>query len=103
VWKDQTVFGKTRNLDLICLHIIILLCKIYKFFYLSHSCERLGEITVLTKATTKSKSLRTTIPIGIVKQFNLSKGDKLNWEFKAEGNEIVIIVKPIKVNKNEER
>lgn len=40
----------------------------------------MGEITVLTKATSKSKSLRTTIPIGIVKQFNLSDGDKLNWE-----------------------
>ena len=38
----------------------------------------MGEVTVLTKATSKSKSLRTTVPMGIVKQFNLSEGDKLN-------------------------
>ncbi|MDF2954524.1 MAG: hypothetical protein OD815_000140 [Candidatus Alkanophagales archaeon MCA70_species_2] len=39
----------------------------------------MGEVPVLTKATSKSKSLRTTILIGIVKQFNLSEGNKLNW------------------------
>jgi len=56
----------------------------------------MGQITVLTKATSKSKSLRTTIPMGIVKQFNLSEGDKLNWEIRAEGGELVIVVKPLK-------
>ena len=56
----------------------------------------MGEITVLTKATSKSKSLRTTIPIGIVKQFNLSEGDKLNWEIRAEGGELIIVVRPLK-------
>lgn len=56
----------------------------------------MGEITVLTRATSKSKSLRTTIPIGIVKQFNLSEGDKLNWEIKAEGGELIIVVRPLK-------
>ena len=56
----------------------------------------MGEITVLTKATSKSKSLRTTIPMGIVKQFNLSEGDKLNWEIRAEGGELIIVVKPLK-------
>lgn len=61
----------------------------------------MGEITVLTKATSKSKSLRTTIPMGIVKQFNLSEGDKLNWEIRAEGGELIIVVKPLKeVKKN---
>jgi len=59
----------------------------------------MGEITVLTKATSKSKSLRITIPMGIVKQFNLSKGDKLNWEIRAEGEELIIVVKPLKIRK----
>jgi len=59
----------------------------------------MGEITVLTKATSKSKSLRTTIPMGIVKQFNLSEGDKLNWEIKAEGGELIIVVRPLKEKK----
>jgi len=56
----------------------------------------MGEITVLTKATSKSKSLRTTVPMGIVKQFNLSEGDKLNWEIKAEDGDLVIVVRPEK-------
>ena len=51
---------------------------------------------MLTKATSKSRSLRTTVPIGIVKQFNLSEGDKLNWEIRAEEGELIIVVKPIK-------
>jgi len=58
--------------------------------------RKMGEITVLTKATSKSKSLRTTIPMGIVKQFNLSEGDKLNWEIRAKGGELIIVVKPIR-------
>ncbi|RLG17760.1 MAG: AbrB family transcriptional regulator [Candidatus Altiarchaeales archaeon] len=59
----------------------------------------MGEITVLTKATSKSRSLRTTIPMGIVKQFNLSEGDKLNWEIRAEDGKLVIVVKPLKEKK----
>jgi antitoxin component of MazEF toxin-antitoxin module len=31
--------------------------------------------------------------MGIVKQFNLSEGDELNWEIRAEGGELVIVVK----------
>ena len=62
----------------------------------------MGEITVLTKATSKSKSLRITIPMGIVKQFNLSEGDKLNWEIRAEGSELVIVVRPLKTDRREE-
>ena len=56
----------------------------------------MGEITVLTKATPESKSLRTTTPMGIVKQFNLSEGDKLNWEIRAEGGKLTIAVKPLR-------
>jgi len=62
----------------------------------------MGEITVLTKATSKSKSLRTTIPMGIVKHFNLSEGDKLNWEIRAEGGELIIVVRPLKGERKDE-
>ena len=55
----------------------------------------IGEITILTKATSKSKSLRTTVPMGIVRHFNLSEGDKLSWEIRAEGGELIIVVKPL--------
>jgi hypothetical protein len=58
--------------------------------------KKLGEITYLTKATSKSPSLRTTVPISIVKQFGLTEDDKLDWILKAEGGELVIVIKPIK-------
>ncbi|MGC9069597.1 MAG: AbrB/MazE/SpoVT family DNA-binding domain-containing protein [Thermoprotei archaeon] len=61
----------------------------------------IGEITMLIKATSNSKSLRTTIPMGIVRQFNLSKGGKLNWEIKAGNNELIIIVKPLRERKGD--
>ena len=59
----------------------------------------MGEITMLTKATSKSRSLRTTIPMGIVKQFNLSEGDRLNWEIRVQDRELIIIVRPLKEKK----
>lgn len=54
----------------------------------------MGEKTTLTKASTKSESLRTTVPSGIVKQFSLTEGDKLDWMLKAENGELIIVVKP---------
>lgn len=57
----------------------------------------MGELTNLNKATTKSDSLRTTVPQSIVKQFGLTEYDKLEWILKAENGEIVIQVKPTKV------
>lgn len=56
----------------------------------------MGEITFLNKSATKSESLRTTVPYSIVKQFGLTEYDKLEWILKAESDEIVIQVKPIK-------
>ena len=56
----------------------------------------MGEITKLTKATSKSDSLRTTVPKGIVKQLNLKEGDEIDWRLTIEKNEIVVMIKPKK-------
>jgi hypothetical protein len=56
----------------------------------------LGEITTLTAATTGKDSLRTTVPMSIVKHFKLKAGSKLDWDFEARNNELVIIVRPCK-------
>ena len=56
----------------------------------------IGETTTLTPATTKSTSMRATVPISIIKQFNLQAGDKLSWKLKIENGELVIIVRPVK-------
>jgi len=55
-----------------------------------------GITTSLTPAKTESTSLRTTVPMSIVRQFNLNSRDKLSWKLKVEEGELVIIVKPIK-------
>lgn len=58
--------------------------------------EDIGETTTLTLATSTSTSMRATVPMSIIKQFNLKAGNKLSWKLKVEEGELVIIVKPIK-------
>lgn len=56
----------------------------------------MGEITTLTVATTGKDSLRTTVPMSIVRHFKLKAGNKLVWDFEARNNELVIMVRPLK-------
>jgi len=56
----------------------------------------MGEITKLSIATTGKESLRTIVPMSILKHFKLQAGDKLEWDFEARNNEMVIVVKPVK-------
>jgi hypothetical protein len=55
-----------------------------------------GEVTVLANATSKSQSLRTTVPIGIIRQLGLKEGDKLLWELRPESNQLVVVVSPVR-------
>jgi hypothetical protein len=57
----------------------------------------MGEITNLNRATSKNESLRTTVPRSIIKQFGLTQDDQLDWNLLAEGGQLIIHVKPIKV------
>ena len=54
-----------------------------------------GETTKLTLAKTRSESLRTTVPMSIVRQFDLKAGDKLSWKLEAKNGEIHIIIQPV--------
>lgn len=54
----------------------------------------MGETTTLTLAATNRESLRTTVPMSVVKQFNLKKGDKLDWAFDIKEGEMVMVVRP---------
>ena len=59
--------------------------------------DRMPDKTTLHIATSKSKSLRTTVPILITKLFKLEEGDMLQWEIKAKKkDEFEIIVTPLK-------
>ena len=53
----------------------------------------MGFKTTIAKASTIANSYRTTVPAGIMGQFNLREGDQLDWTLKAENGEIVIIIK----------
>jgi hypothetical protein len=55
-----------------------------------------GEITSLTRASTKGDSLRTTVPAGIVRQFKLEDKGELEWEIVSRGNKLAILVRPLK-------
>jgi len=55
-----------------------------------------GEETILTHASTRGDSLRTTVPIGVARQLGLKEGDKLRWEIRADNNNLIIMVKPVK-------
>jgi len=69
-----------------------------KFNITKYLCyiDKMGEKTTLTKASSKSESLRTTVPSGIVKQFYLNEKDQLEWEIKIINGELALVVKPIK-------
>jgi len=59
----------------------------------------MGFKTTIAKASTIANSYRTTVPAGIMSQFNLKEGDRLDWTLKAENGEIVVIVKSEKRKK----
>jgi bifunctional DNA-binding transcriptional regulator/antitoxin component of YhaV-PrlF toxin-antitoxin module len=59
------------------------------------------ETTTLAKQTSKSDSLRTTVPAGIVRQFGLKEGDKLEWNIESKKNKLVIVVTVPKEDTNE--
>lgn len=60
----------------------------------------MGIRTSLTKASGKGNSLRTTVPMSIVKQFDLKEGDELEWTLRVKNNKLVIEVQPKKVRRD---
>lgn len=54
-----------------------------------------AETTTLTRATSKSESLRTTVPSGIARQFRLKEGEKLEWNIEPRKNKLVIVLRPV--------
>ena len=47
------------------------------------------------KASSKFASLRTTIPMSIVRQWKLEDVDKLDWEWKVIDGQLAIIVSKV--------
>jgi len=53
----------------------------------------LGEETTLAKNSPRFASLRTTIPMSIVRQWGLKQGDKLDWSWEARNGEMILVVR----------
>ena len=50
-----------------------------------------GHLTRLVKATTRSESLRTTVPAGVVKDLDLELGDRLRWVLRAREDGTLVV------------
>ncbi|MDP9290320.1 MAG: hypothetical protein M3P08_19280 [Thermoproteota archaeon] len=53
----------------------------------------MGERTTLAKASSNFASLRTVVPMSIVKQWQLKEGDQLDWSWEARNGEMIIVIK----------
>ena len=63
----------------------------------------MGELTTLALNAPNKASLRTTIPMFIVKQWGLKAGDKLDWSLEARKNEITIMFRKVERRRNENK
>ena len=54
----------------------------------------MSEKSRLTVARPGSKSLKSTVPMGIVKHLNLKDKDELDWEIKIVDGELKVVVSP---------
>lgn len=53
-----------------------------------------GSSTTALVSTGGSNSLRTTVPMWIIEQFNLNAGDRIEWSLKVENDAMSISVTP---------
>jgi molybdopterin-binding protein len=57
-----------------------------------------GEITTVTLNSSKRKSLRSTIPMSVVRNMGLKEGDNLSWKYEIKNDEIVTTVRKVKTS-----
>lgn len=62
------------------------------------SIRKMGEITKLFLAVKGKDSLRTTIPMSIVKQWNLTSNDSLDWSWDISQNKMVVVIRKYEPN-----
>lgn len=53
------------------------------------------ETTKVVVAQPKSKSLRTTIPAGIARQFHITEKSELEWDIQAKDDKLILVVRPV--------
>lgn len=68
-------------------------------FHIVMGLEGEGETTTVTLNSSKRKSLRSTIPMSVVKNLGLRVGDKLSWKYEIRNGEIVTTIRKVKTSK----
>lgn len=51
--------------------------------------------TTLHAASSKTSSLRTTVPMWIINQFGLKAGDDVKWKLHVKDGEMIVIMAPV--------
>jgi hypothetical protein len=59
----------------------------------------MGEETTLARNSPNFESLRTTVPMSIVKQWKLKPGDKLDWSWEVVNGQMALVVKKVIMRK----
>jgi molybdopterin-binding protein len=80
------------------LHLYKLLDRISFCLIILMILEGEGEITTVTVNSSKRKSLRSTIPMSVVKNMGLKVGDSISWKYEIRNGEIVTTVRKVKVS-----
>lgn len=80
---------------------MVMQMAIYKVMYVKDidircNITTVGEITTVSRASSNFASLRTVIPMSIIKQWKLKEGDKIDWEWDIRKGEMVLIIKKLK-------
>jgi antitoxin component of MazEF toxin-antitoxin module len=57
--------------------------------------EREDITTLSLVSPKKGGSLKTTVPMSIVKHLKLREKDKIKWELTPKGNEFLVTVQPL--------
>ena len=68
-------------------------------FHIVMGLEGEGETTTVTVNSSKRKSLRSTIPMSVVKNMGLKVGDNLSWKYEIRNGEIVTTIRKVKTSK----
>lgn len=68
--------------------VILNICNAYTIVHMT-------EHTKLVSANTIT-SLRTTVPMFLVRHFGLKVGDSISWDLESREGEFVVIIRPAK-------
>jgi antitoxin component of MazEF toxin-antitoxin module len=53
------------------------------------------DTTLIVRTSSKSDSLRVTIPQWVVRQMKLKAGHKMRWELEPDGDEFKLVIQPL--------